>query len=153
MDKAKRDAYYETLKVPLRMIYLRDQGICHLCAKPVKPVEASRDHVTPVSRGGKTTFHNIRLAHRSCNAHRGSRPVRTDSEAGLDAEPYGDMAPALEAPYRRSPTASATAMGGGAGSDVALRPARTGAEVPPPLGGYSATVDDLSALTIGLTRS
>lgn len=75
MSKAHRDAYYAAQKVPLWAIYLRDQAVCHLCGEIVKPRAASRDHVVPVSKGGKTTWENIKLAHRSCNSNRGSRVI------------------------------------------------------------------------------
>lgn len=72
MDRAKRDAFFERLKVPVYLVWLRDGGTCHLCGDWVHPADASRDHVRPRSRGGKTTWANIRLAHRQCNSWRGS---------------------------------------------------------------------------------
>jgi hypothetical protein len=70
-----RACYYASLKVPLPGIYLRDGGRCHLCGDRVRWADASRDHVLPRSRGGRTTWVNIRLAHRSCNSVRGDRPI------------------------------------------------------------------------------
>jgi 5-methylcytosine-specific restriction endonuclease McrA len=70
-----RDCYYDSQKVPLQRIYTRDAGICHLCGRRVPRAEASRDHLRPVSRGGRTVWVNIRLAHRSCNSVRGNLPL------------------------------------------------------------------------------
>jgi len=70
VDKAARDAYYESLKVPVFDVYYNDRGICHLCGEFVHPTEASRDHVRPRSKGGKTTWDNLKLAHKSCNSQR-----------------------------------------------------------------------------------
>jgi hypothetical protein len=70
-----RDCYYDSLKVPLQHVYARDSGICHLCGRRVARGDASRDHLRPVSRGGRTVWGNIRLAHRSCNSVRGDLPL------------------------------------------------------------------------------
>lgn len=77
MDRAKRDAYFASLKVPLLVIYVRDGGVCWLCGGLVEWGDASRDHVRPRKFGGKTTPKNIRLAHRDCNSWRGHQsPAR-----------------------------------------------------------------------------
>ena len=70
-----RDCYYASLKVPLALVYQRDRGICHICHQHVPYDRASRDHLKPRSEGGKTVWHNIALAHGSCNSSRGSKPL------------------------------------------------------------------------------
>lgn len=75
MDRAARDAYYETLKVPLLVVYIINGGICHLCGGEVAWQDASRDHVKPVKHGGRTVWQNIRLAHQACNSVRGHAPI------------------------------------------------------------------------------
>ena len=67
--------HYESLKVPLVVIWERDLGICHLCTKYVPYEQASRDHLVPRFNGGPTTFENISLAHKKCNSRRGIIPV------------------------------------------------------------------------------
>lgn len=57
-------------------IYAKDNGVCHLCNKWVPRAEASRDHVKPRYHGGKTTWSNIRLAHKKCNSRRGHRDAK-----------------------------------------------------------------------------
>jgi 5-methylcytosine-specific restriction endonuclease McrA len=61
-------------------IYRRDRAICHLCGLYVKREDASRDHVKPRHDGGRTTFENIKLAHRDCNSRRGHMPVKAYKE-------------------------------------------------------------------------
>src|SRR5688500_19988486 len=71
-----RDCFFQSLKVPLEEVYLRDHGICHLCKKFVEYKDASRDHLRPRSKGGPTTWKNIKLAHKKCNSKRSNRPVK-----------------------------------------------------------------------------
>lgn len=66
---------WESRKVPIDVVYKRDDRICHLCDEVVERSEASRDHVKPKSHGGRMTFENIKLAHADCNSRRGSLPV------------------------------------------------------------------------------
>jgi len=70
-----RACYFASMKVPLATVFLRDRGRCHLCGERVRWLDASRDHVVPRSRGGATTWQNIRLAHRACNSVRGDLPL------------------------------------------------------------------------------
>lgn len=59
-------------KAKLRL-WERDKGVCHLCGKPINDlVQASRDHLVPLSKGGCTCSGNIALAHRGCNSRRSS---------------------------------------------------------------------------------
>ena len=63
-------------------VYLRDEGICQYCAKPVEKKVSTLDHVNPVSRGGKSTFENCVTACAPCNSTKsdktkGWKPLRT----------------------------------------------------------------------------
>lgn len=80
-----RRCQWESRKVPIDLIYERDDAICHLCDKFVPRAEASRDHVRPRSQGGRLDLANIKLAHSSCNSRRGSQPV-ADFRAKLEAK-------------------------------------------------------------------
>ena len=75
--------FYTTRKVPVLNIWLRDEGICHLCEQPVSLEDASRDHLKPRSLGGKTTYKNIALAHKLCNSRRGSKPLRSSRSTNV----------------------------------------------------------------------
>lgn len=71
-----------------RTIAERDGYTCWLCGKPIDitrtrstdPLAATVDHVLPKSKGGKRTLDNLRLAHRSCNAARGSADPKGSPE-------------------------------------------------------------------------
>jgi len=67
--------FWAGAKITVFEVWKRDHGICHLCDKWVPLEEASRDHVIPRYHNGKTTWGNIKLAHRSCNSQRGHMDV------------------------------------------------------------------------------
>ncbi|QPZ39533.1 HNH endonuclease [Paramicrobacterium chengjingii] len=62
----------------------RKNGIgCHICGKPIDynldwkhPMSKTADHINPIANGGKMTG-ELRLAHRSCNSRRGTKPLNT----------------------------------------------------------------------------
>jgi 5-methylcytosine-specific restriction endonuclease McrA len=58
----------------LRAIHRRDCGICYICGKltlfsvdPNHDDYPNRDHVIPLSRGGRHSLDNLRTACRACN--------------------------------------------------------------------------------------
>lgn len=53
--------------IDLAKLYRRDNGICGVCKRPVKASQASIDHVTPISKGGKHLWTNVQLTHLKCN--------------------------------------------------------------------------------------
>ena len=56
--------------VDAQAIYVRDRGRCHICGKHVNQVDASMDHLVPISLGGIHAPWNVALAHRLCNIKR-----------------------------------------------------------------------------------
>lgn len=70
-----RECLYADRRVPLEAVYQRDGGICHLCGLHVPWRAASRDHLHPRRGGGRITWNNVALAHRSCNSRRGHRQL------------------------------------------------------------------------------
>jgi len=61
-------------------LYVRDMGRCQYCGKHLSRREATRDHVIPVSHGGKSTWKNLVICCRPCNEKKGSSvwvPVKT----------------------------------------------------------------------------
>ena len=69
-QEAIRNAF--VAPVYLDEIYLRDNKICSLCSLPVERVDASIDHVIPLSKGGLHSPDNVKLAHRKCNSKKGN---------------------------------------------------------------------------------
>lgn len=68
-------AAYEPIKP--RLVYVRDNWQCHLCATAIDQTVvwpdlmcASVDHVDPLSAGGSHTYTNVMAAHWRCNALR-----------------------------------------------------------------------------------
>lgn len=61
----------------LRHLMRRDKNLCHICGLKVLLSEASRDHVQPRSKGGKTSANNLALAHKACNNARQVAPTDT----------------------------------------------------------------------------
>jgi len=53
------------------MLFARDRQLCAYCGKRYLARDLSRDHVVPVSRGGRDTWTNTVTACRSCNIRKG----------------------------------------------------------------------------------
>ncbi len=77
--------------IHIKLLYQREDGICYLCGKKCdwndcKTINGvfisgnnypSIDHVIPLSKGGKHSWDNVRLAHRICNIHKRDRYLPT----------------------------------------------------------------------------
>ncbi|MDZ7684841.1 MAG: HNH endonuclease [Gammaproteobacteria bacterium] len=55
-----------------RALFRRDQNICLYCGQRFGEIHLSRDHVIPISRGGKDLWTNVVTACKRCNARKGS---------------------------------------------------------------------------------
>ena len=64
-----------------RELFRRDRHMCAYCGEEAGYLRLTRDHVTPVSRGGKDTWMNVVTACRHCN---GMKRNRTPEESGLE---------------------------------------------------------------------
>jgi hypothetical protein len=62
--------------VSLDVIFQRDKGICSLCHKKVTRIEASIDHVIPLTKSGNHTYQNCVLAHRLCNSRKNNQAIQ-----------------------------------------------------------------------------
>ena len=54
-------------------LFARDRQVCAYCGHRFHFDELTREHIVPVSRGGKDTWMNCITACRACNGHKGSR--------------------------------------------------------------------------------
>lgn len=61
-------------------LFRRDAGICMYCGNGHRARDLSRDHILPLSRGGRDTWTNVVTACRRCNHFKGNRKPE---EAGL----------------------------------------------------------------------
>lgn len=70
-----------------RELFRRDRHTCLYCLAELSDAHLTRDHVVPISRGGRDIWKNVVTACRRCNQHKGAR---TPEQAGmrLCAVPY-----------------------------------------------------------------
>lgn len=61
-------------------LFKRDANLCMYCGHRHPKSELTRDHVTPMSRGGGDVWTNVVAACRRCNNHKGGR---TPEQAGM----------------------------------------------------------------------
>jgi 5-methylcytosine-specific restriction endonuclease McrA len=54
-------------------LFARDRNVCAYCGGHFHVDELTREHITPVSRGGSDTWMNCITACRACNGHKGNR--------------------------------------------------------------------------------
>jgi 5-methylcytosine-specific restriction endonuclease McrA len=71
-------------------LFARDAHLCLYCGREFSRYQLTRDHVVPLSRGGRDQWQNVVSACIACNVRKGSR---TPAEAGM---------PLLAVPYRPS---------------------------------------------------
>ncbi len=64
-----------------RTLFKRDDYLCMYCGRRFPKTALSRDHVTPLSRGGADHWANVVTACVRCNSHKaGRRPEEADME-------------------------------------------------------------------------
>ena len=73
-----RDKYVPPLNN--RTLFKRDANLCMYCAQQFRTSDLTRDHVTPISQGGRDAWTNVVTACRRCNNHKGGR---TPEQAGV----------------------------------------------------------------------
>ncbi len=64
-----RDQYVPPLNN--RTLFKRDADLCLYCARRFPTRELTRDHITPLSKGGQDVWNNVATACRRCNNHKG----------------------------------------------------------------------------------
>lgn len=89
-DRSKR---FERRYIPLsnRTLFQRDRHVCLYCGCKFHVHDLTRDHVIPLSRGGRDEWVNVVTACRSCNQ---SKDAKTPEEARM---------PLLAVPFRPDP--------------------------------------------------
>lgn len=74
-----RDSYVPPLNNPA--LFKRDAHLCLYCGQRFAVRDLSRDHVTPISRGGQDVWTNVVTACRRCNNHKAGR---SPEQAGME---------------------------------------------------------------------
>ncbi len=87
---ARPQALDPTPALTNQALFARDQHLCLYCGRECPRGVLTRDHVQPVSRGGRDTWENVVSACFGCNSRKGNR---TPQQAGM---------PLLAVPYRPS---------------------------------------------------
>lgn len=72
--KGYRKVPVKKLKCNLRNLRRVHNDTCAITGRKLKPSEMSREHVKPVSHGGKNGWENEVLAHKDINSRRGNMP-------------------------------------------------------------------------------
>jgi len=70
-----------------RALFKRDQNLCLYCGRSFSDRDLTRDHVMPISRGGKDLWRNVVAACRRCNQHKSNR-LLNECSMELLALPY-----------------------------------------------------------------
>ena len=70
-----------TLRFSREGLFIRDDGICQYCLKPLDRKESTIDDVLPRSRGGKTDWDNCVISCHNCNNSKGNQ---TPLESGMN---------------------------------------------------------------------
>lgn len=73
-----RSHYVPPLSNPA--LFARDAHLCMYCGERFSARDLSRDHITPLSRGGADTWANVVTACKRCNNHKAGR---TPEQAGM----------------------------------------------------------------------
>lgn len=79
-------------KAKLKKIYylfLRDEGICQLCLRPVKLKDVSIDHKLAKNNGGCNELWNLQISHDFCNQIKGDIYQELKPEYFLTHSNYG----------------------------------------------------------------
>ena len=68
-------------------LFERDRHMCAYCSMVGLYSELTREHIKPVSRGGKNSWMNVVTACKSCNSHKGGRTPE-EAKMSLVYAPY-----------------------------------------------------------------
>ncbi len=66
-------AWRQTPALSNPKLFVRDRQICAYCGGRFGFEELTREHIVPVSRGGRDTWMNCITACKACNGHKGNR--------------------------------------------------------------------------------
>ncbi len=66
-------AFGQTPPLNNRELFHRDRHICAYCGKDFSYLKLTRDHITPIYRGGRDTWMNVVTACRGCNEKKSDR--------------------------------------------------------------------------------
>jgi hypothetical protein len=71
-EQARRTGRYIPFRLKMRVVR-RDNYTCQHCDKHLQDNEVEFDHIIPISNGGSSDEHNIRLTCHDCNADKSDK--------------------------------------------------------------------------------
>lgn len=77
-------------------LFIRDRNTCAYCSRLYPTHKLSRDHIQPVSLGGKNVWENVVSACKPCNH------IKDDLPLGVARDSDGDLMKLFYVPYRPS---------------------------------------------------
>jgi hypothetical protein len=77
---AERNSEHYTPPLNNRTLFRRDANVCMYCGERFPTSELTRDHIKPISLGGRDRWTNVVTACRRCNNHKGGH---TPEQAGM----------------------------------------------------------------------
>ena len=83
----KPRAYRRVPPLTNRELFRRDAHLCLYCGREFHEMELTRDHVIPISQGGRDHWSNVVTACKRCNTHKGARKPE-EARMPLLAVPY-----------------------------------------------------------------
>lgn len=89
VKRSAQNKYIRRSVPPLtnRELFLRDAHMCMYCGSEQRDLKLTRDHVLPISRGGRDSWSNVVTACRCCNTRKGNR-IPEEAHMPLLAVPY-----------------------------------------------------------------
>lgn len=69
----------KTVKFTRRNIYERDNYTCQYCGRKLDRQQLNIDHISPLSRKGKTVWENVVCSCLNCNVHKSNRTLEEAS--------------------------------------------------------------------------
>jgi len=70
---SKKHARYNRPSLTNKALFRRDHCMCAYCGNVLTNAHLTRDHIIPVSRGGKNIWENVVTACNGCNKHKDSK--------------------------------------------------------------------------------
>ena len=83
----KRQHLHAAPPLTNRELFRRDRHTCLYCGREQRDILLTRDHVKPISRGGRNHWRNVVTACKRCNTRKGSRTPE-EAHMPLLAIPY-----------------------------------------------------------------
>lgn len=86
---------FRKTRISRKNLWLRDKKQCLYCSRPLELSDATRDHIIPQSKGGKSCWENLVTCCHACNTKKGNRTPQ-EANMRLTSDPFKPLAKDLE---------------------------------------------------------